>query len=252
MRLGKMVRFASHKNNANEITNATSLTNIKKTLKLRKLFRFLKFPNVFLHPIMRTKIINTSAQLFLSLGFKSVTMDDIAQKIGISKKTIYVHFSNKTKLVEAVTHNLFESICSGIDCICGNSKNPIEELYDIKMFVMNHLENEQTSPQYQLKKYYPQIYNIIHIKQFEKMHESVKHSLQKGIETGLFRPNIDVNFISRMYFNGMTGIKEESIFPRNEFTMNYLMESYLEYHLRAIVTEKGLDILNKFITTNQS
>ena len=213
---------------------------------------FLKFPVVHLPEIMRKKIIHTTENLFLNLGFKSVTMDDIAHEMGISKKTIYVHFANKTKLVEAVSFSLFDMICTGIDGICNNSNNPIEELYDIKMFVMHHLKSEKSSPQFQLKKYYPQIHASLHLKQFEKMHDSVKASLQKGIETELFRPNIDIDFISRMYFNGMTGIKDHSIFPLETFSMNYLMESYLEYHLRAIVTEKGLDILNKFITTNQS
>ena len=201
---------------------------------------------------MREQIIRTAAELFLSLGFKSVTMDDIANEIGISKKTIYVHFANKTKLVEAVTFELFGRVCEGIDGICNTSINPIEQLYDIKMFVMQHLKNEKSSPQYQLKKYYPQIYELLRIKQFGKMHDSVKESLKKGIDTQLFRPNIDVDFISRMYFNGMTGIKDDTIFPKKIFSMDYLMESYLEYHLRAIVTEKGLHILNKFITSNQS
>ncbi len=213
---------------------------------------FLKFPVVFLHPHMRDKIILKSSELFLTLGFKSVTMDDIANEMGISKKTIYVHFENKTKLVEAVTFYLFDTICAGMDHICDTSNNPIEELYDVKMFVMNHLKNEKTSPQYQLKKYYPQIFEVLRMKQFEKMHDSVKDSLQKGIDTSLFRSNINVDFISRMYFNGMTGIKDESIFPHNKYNMEYLMESYLEYHLRAIVTDKGFKILNQFIINNQS
>ena len=201
---------------------------------------------------MREKIIEKTAEMFLTLGFKSVTMDDIAQEMGISKKTIYVHFANKTKLVEAVTFTLFENICDGIDCICFASKNPIEELYDIKMFVMHHLKSEKSSPQFQLKKYYPKIYDALKIKQFAKMHDSVKSSLQKGIDTGLFRSNINVDFISRMYFNGMTGIKDNTIFPLEIYTMEYLMESYLEYHLRAIVTDKGLQILNTYLTSNQS
>jgi AcrR family transcriptional regulator len=196
---------------------------------------------------MREKIINKATELFLNLGFKSVTMDDIANEMGISKKTIYVHFENKTKLVEAVTFTVFENICQGIDGICEASHNPIEELYDVKMFVMHYLKDEKTSPQFQLKKYYPQIYQRLHFKQFEKMHESVKESIQKGVDTGLFRSNIDVDFISRMYFNGMAGIKDETIFPNQLFNMDYLMESYLEYHLRAIVTDKGLKILDKFI-----
>ena len=163
-----------------------------------------------------------------------------------------MHFENKTKLVEAVTFTIFDTVCEGIDCICNASINPIEELYEIKMYVMNYLKNEKTSPQFQLKKYYPQIYQRLHIKQFEKMHVSVKDSIQKGVDTNLFRSNIDVDFISRMYFNGMSGIKDENIFPTELFTMEYLMENYLEYHLRAICTEKGLQILNKFIKQNQS
>ncbi|MFI1744500.1 TetR/AcrR family transcriptional regulator [Thalassobellus sediminis] len=201
---------------------------------------------------MREKIIHRAAEMFLNLGFKSVTMDDIATELGMSKKTIYVHFANKTKLIEAVTFEIFAKICEGIDGICNTSENPIEELYDIKMFVMHHLKNEKTSPQYQLKKYYPQIYEVLKIKQFEKMQDCVMVSLQKGVDTELFRSNIDVEFISRMYFNGMTGIKDPTIFPQKLFTMDYLMESYLEYHLRAIVTDKGLQLLNKFIKSNQS
>jgi hypothetical protein len=117
---------------------------------------------------------------------------------------------------------------------------------------MHHLKSEKSSPQFQLKKYYPKIYEALKIQQFAKMHDSVKSSLQKGIDTGLFRSNINVDFISRMYFNGMTGIKDNTIFPLEIYTMEYLMESYLEYHLRAIVTDKGLQILNTYLTSNQS
>jgi AcrR family transcriptional regulator len=201
---------------------------------------------------MREKILYKSSDLFLTLGFKSVTMDDIATEMGISKKTIYVHFPNKTKLVEAVTFHLFDTICVGIDEICESAPNPIQELYSIKMYVMHHLKDEKSSPQYQLKKYYPQIYQQLKIKQFEKMHSSVEDSLKHGVKTGVFRDTIDVDFISRMYFTGMTGIKDNMFFPPEHYQMEYLMESYLEYHLRAIVTEKGFKILNQFISTHQA
>jgi AcrR family transcriptional regulator len=200
---------------------------------------------------MKEKIIIKSTELFLNLGFKSVTMDDIANEMGISKKTIYVYFKNKTKLVEAATFHLFDVICDGIDCIFDKSSNPIEELYDIKMFVMQHLKNEKTSPQYQLKKYYFEIHEMLREKQFEKMHDSISKSLSHGKKTGVFRANINVDFISRMYFNGMTGIKDQTIFPAHKYSVSDLMEDYLEYHLRAIVTEKGMKTLNKFIK-NQS
>ena len=211
---------------------------------------FFKFPVVDLQRVMRKKIISKSEELFLSLGFKSVTMDDIANAMGISKKTIYTHFSNKTELVEVVTFSVLDHISEGIDRINAASANPIEELYDIKMFVMNYFKNEKVSPQHQLKKYYLEIFERLKIKQFEKMHSCFENSLKRGIHTGLFRPDIDINFISRLYFNGMTAIRDISIFPESDFDKNYLFESYLEYHLRAIVTNEGLNLLNNFIKSN--
>ena len=78
---------------------------------------------------MKEKILSNAAELFLNYGFKSVTMDDISNHLGISKKTIYQHFENKTKLVEAVTMHVFENISCGINDICSVKKNPIEEIF---------------------------------------------------------------------------------------------------------------------------
>ena len=201
---------------------------------------------------MREKIIHKSAELFLTLGFKSVTMDDIANEMGISKKTIYVHFENKTKLVEATTLSLFEIISEGIDKITALKKNPIEEIYEIKLLVMEHLKNEKSSPQYQLQKYYPKLYSTLKQKQFDVMQSCVVENLNRGLELGLYRESISVEFVSRIYFSSMVTIKDQDIFPLKIFSMNMLMDNYLEYHLRGICTPKGLDTLTKFITTNQS
>ncbi|MFY0712373.1 TetR/AcrR family transcriptional regulator [Seonamhaeicola sp. NFXS20] len=201
---------------------------------------------------MREKIIHKAGELFLNYGFKSITMDDIANNLGISKKTIYVHFSNKTKLIQATTMRLFESISNGIACICELNKNPIEEIYSIKQFVMEHLKNEKSSPQYQLQKYYPKIYNSLKNKQFDVMLGCVKKNLERGVAEGLYRKNINIDFISRMYFNSMTIIKDNNLFPKDKFTMPMLMDNYIEYHLRGICTHKGLEILNDHINSNQS
>tara|TARA_B100000768_G_scaffold57416_1_gene55709 strand:+ start:171 stop:788 length:618 start_codon:yes stop_codon:yes gene_type:complete len=199
---------------------------------------------------MKEKIIKKAEELFLTLGFKSITMDDIANTMGISKKTIYAHFTNKTELVEVVTFEALNQIHLGIDKIRETSTNPIEELYQTKMFVMTYLKNEKVSPQFQLKKYYPKIYNLLTIKQFEKMNSCVMESLKKGVDTGLFRVEINLEFISRMYFSGMNGIRDITVFPETLFNKHYIFESYLEYHLRAIVTEEGLHLLNNYLNPN--
>ena len=211
---------------------------------------FLKFPAVHL-PLMRDKILHKATDLFLTLGFKSVTMDDLAHEMGISKKTIYTHFINKTQLVEDCTLSLFEAISQGIDFICSQGKNPIEELYEIKKFAMKHLKNEKASPQYQLQKYYPKIHTTLKHKQFVLMKDCVGDNVRRGIELGIYRSSLNINFVSRIYFSGVTSIKDHTLFPPEEFPITRLMDDYLEYHLRGIVTPEGRNILNKIVNSNQ-
>ena len=197
---------------------------------------------------MRNKILIAAVELFLNFGFKSITMDDLANKLGISKKTIYLHFKTKTVLVEASALHVFNEISHGIDCICELGKNPIEEIYDIKNFVMEHLKDEKSSPQYQLQKYYPKIYMTLKIKQFEVMHDCVRENLTRGIDLELYRDTINIEFISRIYFNSMLAIKNKDLFPEKILSVKELMENFLEYHLRGVCTTKGINILNKIKT----
>lgn len=201
---------------------------------------------------MRDKIIEIANDLFLNLGFKSVTMDEIANNLGVSKKTIYKYFSNKTDLVDAVTSHMFHTISCGIDCICDEKRNPIDELFSIKKLVMEHLKDEKSSPQYQLQKYYPKIFNSLKKRQFDLMQSCVINNLTNGITLGLYRKNIDVEFISRIYFTGIIGIKDKDMFPLNNYSMKTLMNFYIEYHLRGICTAKGIKQLEYQLEQQQS
>ena len=199
---------------------------------------------------MRETIIEKSCELFLNLGFKSVTMDEIANALGISKKTLYKYFSNKTDLVTAVTNTMFEKISCGIDHVCYIKMNPIDEIFAIKKLVLEHLKDEKSSPQYQLQKYYPRLFQSLKQKQFQLMQKCVTENLEKGIEMGIYRENIDVDFISRIYFIGITGIKDNDMFPIKNYVMKTLMNQYLEYHLRGICTPKGILQLEKQLNEN--
>jgi AcrR family transcriptional regulator len=189
---------------------------------------------------MKESIIDKSCELFLNLGFKSVTMDEIANAMGVSKKTIYKYFDNKTDLVTEVTNTMFEKISCGIDHICETNMNPIDEIFAIKKLVMEHLKDEKSSPQYQLQKYYPKLFASLKQKQFQIMQKCVIENLEKGIEMKLYRDDIDVDFISRIYFIGITGIKDNDMFPLKNYVMKSLMNQYLDYHLRGICTPKGI------------
>jgi len=157
----------------------------------------------------------------------------------------------KKQLVAVVTDHVFEIVCEDIDAICDLGQNPIEELYAIKKRVMQYMQKEKASPWYQLQKYYPTIYDSIKKRQFGYMQQCVVKNLNTGLDQDLYRKNIEVQFVARIYFNGIIGIKEESLFPHTMYEGETLYEMYLEYHLRGIVTPKGRNILNQLIQSNQ-
>ncbi|MFD0977023.1 TetR/AcrR family transcriptional regulator [Salinimicrobium gaetbulicola] len=199
---------------------------------------------------MKEKILNKAAEKFLNLGVKSVTMDEIAGDLGMSKKTIYAHFSTKTKLVEATALHVFQKISEGIQAIREEKNDPIEEMYEIKNFACTHLRNERSSPQFQLKKYYPKIFETIRTKQQQVMEAQIKQNLERGMAAGIYRKDLPLSFTSRIYFVGLLGIKDLDLFPEGDYTTAELIEKHLEYHLRAIVTDKGRAKLNKLLNTN--
>lgn len=210
---------------------------------------FLKFPVYFWHMrIMEEtncQIIRKATELFLSRGFKSVTMDDIANEMGMSKKTIYQNFSTKTDLVSASADAIFNHIKCGIDAIRTKKLNPIEELYTINDYVLKNLNNEAAAPEYQLIKYYPKIHARLNKMKYDTIEDCIYVNLNRGIELGLYRPQIDISMISRFYFIGVSGLRNIDVFPNTQFQPKLLTNYYLDYHVRGISTAKGITYLEK-------
>ncbi|MBT8282875.1 MAG: TetR/AcrR family transcriptional regulator, partial [Muriicola sp.] len=88
-------------------------------------------------------------------------------------------------------------------------------------------------------------------KQFSLMKGCVVDNIKRGIAMGIYIPTLNVDFIARIYFSGVTSIKDHTLFPEDEFPKTQLMDDYLEYHLRGIVTSQGRQILNDIIHSNQ-
>jgi len=204
---------------------------------------FLKFLRNFAE-LMKEKILDKATQLFLDLGFKSVTMDDIAEALGISKKTIYTHYSTKTKLVEACALGLFQIITEGIDEIIAQDHNPIDEMLYIHQFILERLQQEKVSPQFQLQKYYPKIEQALRQKKLERMKQCVVCNLENGIKLGFYRKDIEVELVYRFYIMTLEGLRNSDLFNMQEYSIPFLVQNFLEYHLRGIVSEKGLTYIN--------
>lgn len=199
---------------------------------------------------MKEKIINISKDLFLELGFKTVTMDDIANKMGISKKTIYSHFSNKTELVSSTINYIFEEVAKEAEIIYGSQENPVLEFFLIRDYITATLAKQNPIARYQLEKFYPDIFREIQLKQLELMIRCITENINRGKDLGWYRPAIDTAFTSRMFYSAMHSVKDPVIFPPEEFSLDSLFDKVIKNFLFGICTPKGLEILNNQFEIN--
>ena len=198
---------------------------------------------------MKEKIIAKATQLFLKLGFKSVTMDDIANEMCISKKTIYKYFCNKELLIAETTDAITNTIYSTIDEIVAKKHNAIKENFEIIKMIKEMFVSIETSPSYQLKKHYPEIHEKLTEKLQSECTTLFKQNIEKGIREGLYRDTINVSSYVYFYYALIFTINENT---SSEKKAKKLELEALEYHIRAMGTPKGLQELNQYIISNQS
>ena len=183
-----------------------------------------------------------ASDLFLKLGFKSVTMDDIAGEMCISKKTIYKYFCNKEILIEESSAMVHAEIHKIIANIVAKNHNPIEENFEIRKMFKEMFQSADNSPIYQMKKHYPEIYQKIITREIEEFNSVFKQNIVKGIENGLYRKEISIENYMKFYYTLIFGIKEGI---SSEKEAQKIELEILEYHTRAMATTQGIIELEK-------
>jgi AcrR family transcriptional regulator len=169
-------------------------------------------------------------------------MDDIACEMCISKKTIYKYFHNKEVLIEEGTEIVHQNIHQIINEIVSKNFNAIEENFEIRKMFKEMFQTIDTSPVYQLKKHYPEIYAKMIANEIQECNAVFTQNIQKGIEQGLYRENVDVATCVKFYYTLIFSINENTQLERD---VHELEGKALEYHTRAIATPKGIIELEK-------
>jgi len=195
---------------------------------------------------MKDKIINKAKEMFLRLGFKSITMDDIACEMCISKKTIYKYFSNKDILIEESVQMVHKEIHETIDKIVAQNFNAIEENFEIKRMFREMFKSAESSPIYQLKKHYPEIYEKVLSMQVSVCEECFRDNIIKGINEGLYRKDLDVENYVKFYYTLIFSINENTMLEKDA---QELEVKALEYHIRAMASLAGIVELEKQLET---
>lgn len=194
---------------------------------------------------IKDKLFLTTFDLFLKYGVKSVSMDDICRKLGISKKTVYTVIENKKDLIEKVIRLHIEKDEADINAIVAKSDSAIDEMANIGRHVIAFLRMMKPSLIYDLQKYYPQAWELIEEQHYSFIYRTIKANLERGQEEGLYLNNFDPEIIAKLYVEKTHCIANEEHFPSSSYSRPKLFEELFMYHMRGISSAKGLVLLQE-------
>ncbi|MBP8040878.1 MAG: TetR/AcrR family transcriptional regulator [Bacteroidales bacterium] len=194
-----------------------------------------------------TKILQQVSDLYQKYGIKSVSMDDVARELGISKKTLYEYFKDKEDLVGKVLESQMSQIRAVFEIEKDDEHNAVDHLLEIDRIITAFLKNFSPTIHYDLQKYYPSVFRSIFEYKRGFMFDSIKANLERGIKEGLYRSDFNSDIIAQIYVNQIEASLGSGFITSMEFTTNELFSEMFTYHFRGIASKKGIEYFEKKI-----
>lgn len=185
--------------------------------------------------------------LFFRYGIKSVSMDDIAKELAISKKTLYVHFKDKRDVVEKVMEQHNDFFMDELKLRLSNGENAIEEYLELILMVKRLIEEVNPSFDYDLKKYYPDLYKSHDKNKHGRMISFFMENLEKGKSEGLYRKDFSFEIITKFHVSTLINIHEAGVFSMAELVSYEIYQEYFIFFIRGAASSKGVKLLEEKI-----
>lgn len=194
----------------------------------------------------RERILKAAQELFFSYGIRSITMDDIARHLSISKKTIYQFFEDKDQIVLTLTKLDMQENGKIMKEIARGSKDAIDEIMQVMECMTDQLTKFHPSLIYDLQKFHPRSWN--EFRKFTEEHSlaAVMLNLKRGIRQGLYRSDINIPILSRLRIEQISLGMNPQVFPPGQFDLKKVEIELLKHFLYGILTIKGLKQLEQY------
>lgn len=184
-------------------------------------------------------------ELYMRYGIKSITMDDVASALGVSKKTLYKYVTDKDDLVGKVIDMEIQTGENEMECVRDTSMNAIEKLLMVSKIINHKLKSMNPSTEYDLKKYYPHHFQKLVTSRRQRMYKNVVANIEKGKEEGLYREDLDADVIGKLQVSRIENMIDNEYFGVDEFTSPKFFHEVFIYHIRGIANQKGIEFLEK-------
>jgi TetR/AcrR family transcriptional regulator, cholesterol catabolism regulator len=196
----------------------------------------------------KDRILVKSHEQFNRFGIRSVSMDDIAAALGMSKKTLYQHFADKEELVNACFSQVMEQ--NRHQCLADQKRaeNPIHEVFLAFDMAQEMFANMNPAVLHEMEKYHPASFKKFHEFKYGFLYKALTSNLERGIREELYRPEIDVDVIARFRIESMMLPFNADAFPNNRTHLIHIEQQLFEHFLYGLATAKGQKLIQKYKT----
>lgn len=190
-------------------------------------------------------ILFQAAELFTRYGIKSMTMDDVARHLGISKKTLYLYVDNKKDLVRKSIQSHIEDKQCLMDDHISSSGNAIDDLMMMTKMVSSQMKEMHPSIMFDLKKYHIEAYRSLVKHKDDYIYKNIKSNIESGMQSGLYRDNIQPEIVTRLYISMVNVIMDPSQSTLSTYNNDEIYTQMIRYHIRGIASSKGREYLKQ-------
>jgi AcrR family transcriptional regulator len=199
----------------------------------------------------KDRILEKAHDLFMQYGIRSITMDEIAAQLGISKKTIYQFFTDKDAMVEAVVNELInrnEEDCRGFIL---SAENAVHEIFVAMDFTQEMLKAMNPQIMYDLEKHHPVAYKRLKQYKYQFLFSTVKENLERGAREDIYRTDLNIDLTTRHRIESAFMPFNQEAFPQNKYPMNQTCQELAILFLHSICNPKGKKLIEKYLNERQ-
>ncbi len=188
---------------------------------------------------MKQKIIEGAEQLFMRYGVRSVSMDDVAREVSVSKKTIYQHFNHKDDLVTETARNYLTGEMKEISEVTENAADALEELFLLSKCIRQNISRVNPSLLYDLQKYHPDAWEVFRDYKYNFIMGKVMSNLVRGKKENLYRTDINEKILSVMRVEQVQLIFDERAFPKGDFDFVEVQVQIFDHFIHGLLSDNG-------------
>jgi AcrR family transcriptional regulator len=182
----------------------------------------------------------------MKYGIKSITMDDLARSLGVSKKTIYREVDNKEDLIRKVICMEMQESKADMEGVRNDSRDAIEEMVKMAKLIIQKTRSISPTTYYDLQKYYRNVWHQLEEMRVEYIYSKIRGNIEWGIEEGLYRKDVNAEIIAKLYIHKTRLMTDEEIFSLERYQRDELILQFISYHLHGIMSMKGLKLWKQY------